>query len=135
MGLDMFLNKRKKKNNSQSWEDILKSSKEEEVIYWRKANQIHRFFVSLYPSIDDGDEIPITDSDIMTLYYDCEEILENPNKAKDILPTQEGFFFGSTDYDDGYFDDIKYTYFKLKELINFDEFKSNNYRYSYYAWW
>lgn len=135
MGLDMFLNKRKKKNNSQSWEDIVKSSKEEEVIYWRKANQIHRFFVSLYPSVDDGEEISVTDSDLISLYSYCEEVLKNPDKAKDILPTQEGFFFGSTDYDDGYFEDIKYTYFKLKELINSDEFKSNNYRYSYYAWW
>jgi hypothetical protein len=29
--------------------------------------------------------------------------------AQDVLPTQSGFFFGSTDYDEDYEDDLKQT--------------------------
>lgn len=38
-----------------------------------------------------------------------QKIIEDPTIAKEILPTQAGFFFGSTDYDEYYLDDIRET--------------------------
>ena len=52
------------------------------------------------------------------------EYIENEEEIADILPTQEGFFFGSTEYDQWYLEDIKFTKEKIEDLlnrINFDE--------------
>lgn len=53
------------------------------------------------------------------------KIISNAEEIADILPTQNGFFFGCTDYDEGYIEDIKYTADELKSIIEhpkFDEF-------------
>ena len=46
------------------------------------------------------------------------EFIENPNKAIQLLPTQAGFFFGSTDYDQGYYQDIEDTVKILQEALS-----------------
>lgn len=35
--------------------------------------------------------------------------IADPTLAKELLPTQEGFFFGSTDYDQWYVEDLELT--------------------------
>ena len=50
----------------------------------------------------------------MVLRNLCEMVLLKKYKACDILPTQEGFFFGSTEYDDLYFEQIKKTKKELR---------------------
>ncbi len=45
------------------------------------------------------------------------EYIKNPSVARKLLPTQEGFFFGSYDYDQWYMEDIKYTAKTLKKLL------------------
>jgi hypothetical protein len=37
-------------------------------------------------------------------------VLEDPAKAPELLPTQEGFFFGSYEYDEYYLDDLRDTH-------------------------
>lgn len=37
------------------------------------------------------------------------QVVANPEAAADILPTERGFFFGSTDYDEGYIQDLNDT--------------------------
>lgn len=37
------------------------------------------------------------------------KIVADPRVANDLLPTQEGFFFGSVDYDEWYWEDLKRT--------------------------
>ena len=34
-------------------------------------------------------------------------VLEDHSQAEELLPTVDGFFFGSTEYDEGYFDDVE----------------------------
>ena len=51
----------------------------------------------------------------------CEEVEKNHNKSDELLPTQSGFFFGSLEYDEYYFEDIKYTIDMLKEIIKEEE--------------
>lgn len=43
--------------------------------------------------------------------------LEDPTVAMELLPTKEGFFFGSTAYDQWYWWDIQYTERKLDKLL------------------
>lgn len=51
------------------------------------------------------------------------EYIENPDVAAELLPTQEGFFFGSTEYDQWYMKDIEKTIdilTKVLETVDFD---------------
>ena len=45
------------------------------------------------------------------------KVIDKPEICRDLLPTQEGFFFGSIDYDEYYYEDIKYTYETLNEVL------------------
>jgi hypothetical protein len=47
----------------------------------------------------------------------CEEVLADPSKADDLLPPSEGFFFGSSEIDDWYWDDIKETIGTIKRML------------------
>lgn len=51
--------------------------------------------------------------------YNMEDgkLIEDPTVAKMLLPTTEGFFFGSTDYNQWYYDDIKYTADTLEAVL------------------
>ena len=91
-----------------------------QVGYWRKANAIHNWFVE---NCGDGEdlcqEIVVDTDKLEQLKRLCEKVLETPDLASELLPTTEGFFFGSTEYDDWYFDDIKYTIHILTKVIEF----------------
>lgn len=101
--------------------------------YWRKANQIHNWFVN---NVQDGNdncgEYYVTDEQLEELRSLCNEVLANRGDtsiAEDLLPPASGFFFGSTDFDEWYYGDIEYTATRLKELL---EMKGNNYDVSFY---
>ena len=53
--------------------------------------------------------------------YEDGKTIKDPSTAKELLPTTEGFFFGSTDYNEWYYDDIKYTFEVLDEALKQDE--------------
>lgn len=88
---------------------------EVEVAYWRKANAIHAWFVG--EREDDCSPIYVSREQLETLQDNCQQILKNPALAEELLPTQEGFFFGGTEYNDWYMDNIKETYDKLSVLL------------------
>lgn len=88
----------------------------ENVGYWRKANQIHRWFVeNVQDGEDECSEHYVSGEKLLELKALCEKILaeQDPKKrvklAKKHLPTQEGFFFGSQQYDEYYFSDLEET--------------------------
>jgi len=43
--------------------------------------------------------------------------IADPSVASAVLPTQAGFFFGGTDYDQYYYSDLEYTRDTLTELL------------------
>jgi hypothetical protein len=47
-----------------------------------------------------------------------------------ILPTKSGFFFGNTEYDEYYYNEVKYTIEILEEIIKKHNPKVDNYIYS-----
>ena len=71
---------------------------------------------------DDNDN-PVKDENGFAIYaydYECVgvgEIITNQEVAEDLLPTQGGFFFGSTDYDEWYLEGIKDCKDQLDEAI------------------
>lgn len=101
------------------------SSITEEVMYWRKANQIHNWFVdNVQDGNDDCKEYTVSREDLEELLSVCKEVKEDNSKAKDLLPVAEGFFFGSYEYDEWYFQQIDYTIEELTKLL--EEVDKNN---------
>jgi len=47
--------------------------------------------------------------------------IKDSKKAIELLPTQEGFFFGSTDYDQYYYEDLIYTQKMLTAELKEDD--------------
>lgn len=87
------------------------------VAYWRKANAIHRWFVEQAGDGEDNCEpICVLGKKLIELRDLCQEVLDDHDKAEELLPTQKGFFFGSTEYDQWYFDDLKHTVDCLKDV-------------------
>jgi hypothetical protein len=92
----------------------------EEAAYWRKANHIHQWFVdNVQDGEDDCGNYEVTISQLKELIALCEEVLEKKDNAfSDAnLPTQEGFFFGDTEYSDYYYEDVADTIKMLSEAI------------------
>lgn len=50
----------------------------------------------------------------------CKQVLEDRSLAEELLPTRVGFFFGSTEYDEDYFNDLAETV-KQIEAISLDD--------------
>lgn len=46
----------------------------------------------------------------------CKQILEDHSLAEELLPTREGFFFGSYEYDEDYFQDLEDTVKAIDEI-------------------
>ena len=104
----------------------------QEVMYWRKANQIFRWFeknVCDDSVCDDCKDYLVSYDKIEELIDTCEEVLNNHDKAPELLPTHTGFFFGSLEYDDWYFKELQYTVDELKKI----EDDGNDFIYR--AWW
>lgn len=80
------------------------------VGYWRKANQIHGWFMQ-FTDEDNCSPVYVSRKSLMGLLDDCKEIIKHKsvNKAAEVLPPTAGFFFGSYEYDEWYWEDIKKT--------------------------
>ena len=82
----------------------------ESVGYWRKANQIHRWFVmNVQEGVDNCGEYWVSKEQFEKLLVDCKAVRDNKALAAEVLPTQPGFFFGGTDYDEYYDGEINDT--------------------------
>lgn len=55
--------------------------------------------------------------------YEDGEYVEDSSVAEELLPTASGFFFGSTEYDEWYIEDVKYTIEVIKDVLNTTDFE------------
>ena len=104
----------------------------EDVMYWRKANHIHSWFVSnVQDGVDDCGRYFVSIEKLKELAAQCDEVLKfDPSiSPSELLPTQEGFFFGGTKYDEYYYDQCKETSKVIKSLLKEDH---NEYGGDYY---
>jgi hypothetical protein len=86
------------------------------VGYWRKSNQIHKWFVD---HCQDGrDECQYTYIRREQL-VELKDLCEQARATKDptLLPNQEGFFFGSQEYDESYWEDLNDTVKMLTRIL------------------
>ena len=96
--------------------------------YWRKSNQIHKWFVD---NVQDGEdncgEYYVSQDKLKQLLNTCKEALATKNPS--LLPPQEGFFFGSYDIDQYYWGDIKNTIKQLERVSNLPDFERLSFSY------
>ena len=117
--------------------------------YWRKANQIHRWFVeNVQGGEDECNPFPASRGKLQELAKACsfvlgrseledgrihigtrataagvEEMYEDgkvvvePAVAQEILPTASGFFFGGTEYDEWYVQDLEGTVLQIERAL------------------
>lgn len=134
------------------WESLF-----DEAGYWRKANQIHNWFVeNVQEGVDNCDIYAVSREQLEELSDLCMEVMENsimirgvlkngshfvngkmepilqpgklianPEVAEQLLPTQGGFFFGSTDYDEFYMEDIGLTIQILDKVLKETDFATH----------
>jgi len=89
------------------------------VAYWRKANAIHNWFVqNLADGVDECQPVYVSVENLKDLRTLVREVLGNKEKAGELLPTSEGFFFGGTEYDNWYFENLKGTDTMLTEVLD-----------------
>ena len=134
-----------------------------EAGYWRKANHIHKWFVTnVQEGKDDCGDYYVRREDLMRLLDICKKIIDstklkrgtvcdgyayeggkkrpilnegkilaNPELAEVLLPTQGGFFFGSTEYDESYYSDLKKTIEIIEKCLKLPECWSFEYHSSW----
>ena len=96
-----------------------------DVAYWRKANAIHAWFVkNVHEGKDECRRSYVEREQLQEPIDVCKQVLEDRSTASYLLPSQSGFFFGSTEYDDWYFKDLEYTVSRLTEVLECPTFKN-----------
>jgi len=105
-----------------------------EVAYWRKANQIHKWFIdNIADGVDECKDYYVGIEDLERLLVVVENVLEHNELAMTLLPPTPGFFFGGTEIDKLYFEDLKYTKEQLTKICNNKFLKGLDF--TYHASW
>lgn len=104
-----------------------------DVGYWRKANAIHGWFVeNVQGGVDECERHSVALHQLRDLLGLCQTLLadRDEEKAEELLPTQDGFFFGGTDYNDWYWDCLEQTVDQVGGLL--DWFDAEPHRAAYW---
>lgn len=95
------------------WQSIM-----HDVMYWRKVNAIHGWFVEhVQDGIDECQTVQVTKDDVERLLSLVDAVLADRELAPDLLPIASGFFFGSDEYDEYYFNDLEETQSALDNIL------------------
>lgn len=106
-------------------------SYEEYNAYFRKVNFLFKYFEDRGKMVDQWYAF-VEQGDVEDIIWRCEEVLKDNKKAHELLPTQDGFFFGSTDYDDYYMYDVKDCLKQMKKYLKL--FKKPGTAYVIFSW-
>ncbi|MEN2279644.1 hypothetical protein AAH973_01645 [Enterococcus faecalis] len=125
MGLDMWL-----------YEKEQEKGEAQEIGYWRKANQIRVFFASYAPELigENIEMLAVNKEMLLELKrrINCCLTERNENISSELLPTSQGFFFGSSEYDGWYYEQLENTLPIIEEAL----IAINNNNLVFYGeWW
>lgn len=101
-----------------------------DAAYWRKANAIHAWFVNnVQDGVDECQQSYVSREDLQKLIDTCKKVLADKSLASELLPTESGFFFGSTQYDEWYYGSLNYTVERLEKVLSTPVFNSCDFFY------
>ena len=143
MGLDMYLNAKRYIWSSQeelsakiaeAFPELAGKRVKEvtvEAMYWRKANQIHAWFVkNVQGGTDDCGNYEVNREQLEELRQLIIEALAD--KDSSLLPPQAGFFFGNDTVDEYYWEDLRSTEAELVKVL--EEFPAASH-FEYHSSW
>jgi hypothetical protein len=88
--------------------------------YWRKANQIHGWFVDNVQGGEDNCEEHYVSREMLTeLLNTCKEALAKRDPS--LIQPREGCFFGGYDIDQYYWGDLQETITMLEKVLKLDD--------------
>ncbi len=150
MGLDMYLSAKRYVSEYRKSDEALRGELNKlteltggleiqevscEAMYWRKANAIHMWFVkNVQDGVDNCGSYYVPKEKLQELVELCKEVMANKGRASELLPTASGFFFGTLDYGDYYFEDVQSTITRLEELLSNSDI-INNFSFHYQSSW
>jgi hypothetical protein len=90
---------------------------EQDVGYLRKVNYVYGYFKD---RVDNNCECEIEKEDLQDLIERCKKVLAEHDQevSEELLPTCDGFFFGSLAYDEYYYSDVKEGLDLFTKLLN-----------------
>ena len=109
--------------------DVYGASVEVTCAYWRKANQIHRWFVdNVQGGNDNCGEYYVSQEQLQELLDLVKRTLAERNPT--LLSPLGGFFFGGTDIDEWYWLGLKNTQEQLERVLNLPQVSDLSFTYS-----
>lgn len=108
---------------------------------WRKANQIHNWFVkNVQHGEDDCRKYSVDKEQLKELLNVCTTVAtaRDNELSEELLPSLSGFFFGNTDFDHYYYEDVEYTRLAIEQILNDQELMSDKgwgWEFSYQSSW
>ncbi len=109
--------------------DIYGATVEVTCAYWRKANQVHAWFVkNIQGGNDNCGEYYVSQDKLKELRDLCQKALDN--RDPNLLPPQDGFFFGGTDIDEWYWQDLKNTIAQLDRIFALPQLSDLSFSYN-----
>ena len=112
------------------------------IAYWRKANAIHNWFIeNVAGGEDDCEPFYVSREELQELHQTLLKVIAlkgNTTESVDptveetieeLLPTQSGFFFGGTDYDDWYWENVEWTEKRLASILEDQAFADFEFQY------
>jgi hypothetical protein len=122
----------KERGEYYSWLSIF-----EGIGYWRKANAIHNFFVQeCQDGVDECQLSIVRKTHLKDLLKRCKKaisvkdiylndgILKDGEGIEDYLPTTSGFFFGGTEFNEWFFNDVEETIELIEKVLEETDFKT-----------
>jgi hypothetical protein len=150
MGLDMYLEGRKfvsAYSETETYNNLVEAAgltKEEiphsnfgtislEVMYWRKVNAVHNWFVNnVQDGVDDCKQYHVDRDKLVELMDTCKRVVNSRDDlsvAEELLPTGSGFFFGDTDYEEYYFEGLLDTIEAIERILTNKSFEGMDFYY------
>lgn len=125
MGLDMYMYR----HNKGDFDD-----ERVEVAYWRKHNALHGFLNSLQPQdIEDLEIVPLSKDNLEEILDLSKAIMRKDLDPELSMPTFGGFFFGTYEYDDWYYNRTQDTIDQIEKILKETDFEKQAIYYQ--AWW
>ena len=150
MGLDMYLEGRKfvsafsDEVTYQELTNMMGISKPElphsnfgtlslEVMYWRKVNAVHNWFVAkVQDGVDNCGTYYVSRDKLNELLEVCKRVVDkqgDTDVAHELLPSATGFFFGGTDYDEYYYEGLLWTIEGIERILTNPAFDGMDFYY------
>ncbi|WP_261578445.1 hypothetical protein [Escherichia coli] len=102
-----------------------------EVGYFRKVNALFKWVHDHIGAFENCEKVLVTEAHLRALQQDLQAL--TPENCQTRFPTTEGFFFGSTAYDEAYWADVEGVRRWLSEITETFDFDAESL--FFVAWW